>query len=723
MKEKDLQDWLTSLIKDDSLLDHVLGQEQLRAAYAKAKGEHSLAAFLTDYRFRKRMLESSVRVLDVLYGLSLIQDVKNMSLHKGDRLYPDIVTANAESGHFVVFELKTGRSSAREALTELLAYDHLLRNHLPLLSDAHVHLVVVAQDFPPLLDQAVANAVLWQDRSILCLRPNAIANPTALEIHTPRGWWAMGQQGLPDEALLVASLSVERMDTKDYNEDQIERLYMQAVEIVRHRGSRNGSHGIVTLVKDTWGLAESKWVLLVGYINPFHLFRMADQAGFVEGPGTPLVEFLRDEDNSLSMESQMVPVIDAIKEARELLKCLGTPIVEGDYPWRTTRHQWKHRGVVQTVESWGFIGDHIIGTWLSPKYRDVYNPIIGAKALPWSMPQVSIPMLDGLADLTCFKQARLDARTVVGLGIKLGYCHAVAANIASRTKHPDSDAAVLQWAELDVLPEVLELANVLTEEKRATMPKATFSGGVIEYSGKVAEWVTAMITWIADELIGENHPVHRALFAAAINGCYLFDEYLETALKDKTVRRNVSNELMEQTRPVISACLQMLFTSGSFHDDMESIKRHLIDDLGMDQKKLNAKDIKKALQEVPDDKLITCFPTILPEIVDGVLPAVILPTAETSMSDVDWSWIKDQVLAADARGEKYPVVCIAANGEWGVGVVPEHRAYSITSKLNHEEEVWVAISKPGVAEIFLRKKWDDLEREGLGEEQSLRKTE
>lgn len=104
----------------------------------------------------------------------------------------------------VLFEIKRSRVAARETATELLAYEHEIRNQLPFIGRSEVNLVVVSSDFSPLLDHAVTSLVAWHHLQVLCLR---VDDNGGYVVHLPTAWTTFGQWRIDSRAVEVMDLS------------------------------------------------------------------------------------------------------------------------------------------------------------------------------------------------------------------------------------------------------------------------------------------------------------------------------------------------------------------------------------------------------------------------------------------------------------------------------------------------------------------------------------
>ena len=72
---------------------------------------------------------------------------RNLSAEKGERLFTDLLYCARGTSQFIVIEVKNQNITAREAITELLAYEHEVLNHLPFADANDIMMVIVSRDF------------------------------------------------------------------------------------------------------------------------------------------------------------------------------------------------------------------------------------------------------------------------------------------------------------------------------------------------------------------------------------------------------------------------------------------------------------------------------------------------------------------------------------------------------------------------------------------------
>ncbi|OEZ83354.1 hypothetical protein JAB6_29310 [Janthinobacterium sp. HH104] len=93
------------------------------------------------------------RVFNSLYETRQHSADDNIAEKRAHRFKPDVLLFNESSGAYIVVELKASATAARQTLTEVLGYAQEIQKQT---NDTQVFIVIVAAEWNPLLDNAVA---------------------------------------------------------------------------------------------------------------------------------------------------------------------------------------------------------------------------------------------------------------------------------------------------------------------------------------------------------------------------------------------------------------------------------------------------------------------------------------------------------------------------------------------------------------------------------------
>jgi hypothetical protein len=202
--ELQLQKKLVRLIKRNELGDAIEGRETVDDLLKRQKSSDAFPTFSIDHLVRISCAEAASHALSCLYNLVMLSDDLNVSLTTGQQLRPDVVCFAPEDESLVLFELKKSDQTGRQALTELIAYEQELKNHLPFLTNYETIFVLVSTEWSTLMDHAAASAITWSGRQLLCLDAELARNgKLKLKPRLPAAWHITGSAQFPSAVCRV----------------------------------------------------------------------------------------------------------------------------------------------------------------------------------------------------------------------------------------------------------------------------------------------------------------------------------------------------------------------------------------------------------------------------------------------------------------------------------------------------------------------------------------
>ncbi len=393
--EQDIQDWLEELVSSDQLHKSIAGTEAIAAGLRDYESPLMWPTFPIDYLTRLRNLRAARTVLSSLQGLQIIsKNSKSISRTPGERLFADLLCSNVEGGRFIVVEVKSQKSTAREAVTELLAYEHEILNHVPFASSGEVLMVVVSREFSTLLDHAVTGLNTWTHRNVLCLKVSDDQGAPRLEVHVPRAWEAVGQGELSGEALLIATLAFE--PNEGLNEIQIRALCETAAALLVRDGERGGGAGFSIVVHDHLyeKLTSGPFHIIAGVINPLNFLPQAELEGFVDRESSALAKFVLESAEHGELSGTWGGLFSHDSGALRYLNRWGSTTWEGLSTWTQFRdiRRWRHDGLTAdrhltpvSVDFWGVLGDYAREIVCHPSRMEAFMPGLEVDPQNWTV--------------------------------------------------------------------------------------------------------------------------------------------------------------------------------------------------------------------------------------------------------------------------------------------------------------------------------------------------
>ena len=159
VKENKIQKWLE---KDYQKIRNLIQNTDI---FYKLE-TNQIPYFSIDYLIKQKVAKSAKYVYDLLDDVDLVIANKNISLEKSERLYPDLLLFSPDTSTFFIVEIKRGDKTERETITEILAYEHELKNLFPYLSSFEVCFVIIASDYNTLLSHSIYSLSIWQNKNV-----------------------------------------------------------------------------------------------------------------------------------------------------------------------------------------------------------------------------------------------------------------------------------------------------------------------------------------------------------------------------------------------------------------------------------------------------------------------------------------------------------------------------------------------------------------------------
>lgn len=709
--EKEVQDWLESAIANNTLISAIRGAKEVEAALRKSEASDFWPSFPIDYLSRLANLRAATSVLASFHSLELIcKNTTNLSVAKGERLFADLLYCSNETSTFVVIEVKNQNGSVREAVTELLAYEHEILNQVPFSGSNDIKMVVVSRDFSTLLDHAITGLNTWTRRKVLCLRFDDTSDKPILHVHIPRAWSAIGQMTLPADGLVTAALSFR--PSPELTEQETRAVCETAAALMVREAERAGGSGFAIVAYNHFypGLADGPFLILAGVVNPFSFAQWAVDAGFLKNTSSPLAQYVLEGGvlGDLSMSWNWVSCDSGA--AREYLSAYGSPSWGDFSDWRTIRHRDRWTSIRMdrhitpiSVDFWGVLGDYARDAVRRVERMRKFKLGLAKPGLDWRHPLLGVLLLDEVAIEPVVDAGQWTFSALFETGLRLGRFVAFASQYADADEHTERLLrAPLFWAEADAFGVLQELALRYGSSTEITTPPPIVKIGWYESAGVVEASVTALAEWVHRDFIGANQKLmHDAFYKG--NVLYaVFDPQFGDATDNPQIA-SLFSTAVETARDWLKC--SVVAATGGLRDSEAA--RVAIDDVFGALIPLRAGKEKAlaAVDALSEKRLVDALFKDIPRIVDTWLPQLAHNLIAPSLKDCDWDWIEEQIRQARARGEKQPCIAIGADGR--VGIASVSTKITVPEIKNVDQEVLLVINESS-AEMFFVVTWADL---------------
>ena len=666
LSEREIQDALQRLLGEGGFYNAIDGKSELARALEAIDSEFLLPSFPLDYLVWKRFLLAAASILGRLKSPTIVSTARSsISWDKKERLFPDFLLCDEDLAVFTAVEIKSSRQTEREAITELLGYDHEIRNHLPFSSNSDVGLVIVSTEFGPLLSHSLAALVVWERREVLCLKVRVAAGKIQFAVHLPDPWTAVGQRSLSGKALMTSTLCLYEAAATDPS--RWERVLLPAASLLARESERSSSSGFLLLWEDSWypDVTSTPFNLTVGWINPYAFLGAVVREGVAPSPAKPFDRLLRSGAFA-HLGEVYKPGSDLYRKGLALLETNCDPRWEGRSTWETERfdpQKLRNRAIPLHLDCWGLLGDYVREIFVHPASRNHFMPELTRTGLDLHHPIFAVPLLDAIGGIGLFEGGKFTCQELMRFGVRLGVLYALSKRpvAAGDEEKPDNIAALFAWTQLDLISALREVRERChsTDEIKRSPPKITLRS--YDKRGDSASEIEAWVRWITEDFIGPGYPAHQEFFLCGVH-CYPFFEPSFSEPADLLGRaRDHAAELSRKWLKVVAFELIPDLIDKAAADRLIASLSRLY---GVVREKASATAFEEsAIDAIPRETHLRRLEHELPAIVDMLVDDFThsLKALEPG-TKVDWHWLRRQVVKLRTQGVECPAISIAEDG-------------------------------------------------------------
>jgi len=714
--ERAIQEWLQASIATEQLRNLISGESDLDRALNGSMSAEWRPAFPIDYLTRLRVLQAAKSVLDELYELIPVSSSsKSISRTKNELLYPDLIYSQREGSRFIVFEIKKENATARETMTELLAYEHEILNHIPFASSHDILMVVVSPEFSPLLDHAIMGLVTWSRRRILCLKIENWGNNPILQIHLPSCWAALGQQTLPPSGIQTAYLCP--YPNPELTPDQALATCETAAAILAREADRAGGSGFVMIVKDHFfpNRTQCPFLIIAGAVNPYCFLVDANDNGFLTSTSSSLITFLLSNDTR-DLSSSWDWITTGGNAAVKYLESFGEPMWEGFSNWANFRdtRRWRIESSVTpdrhlcpiSTDFWGIVGDFARDVVINGARMKNFLPSYLKPGLDWHCPHMGVMLLDEISVQPVVKWGEWTFEAIFMFGIILGRLGAISATYASSDDNSRLKLqASLFWAEADLMQLANEAELRYLASKEIKEPPPSIPIGSYDNCKQVMDRIGLFSQWVIEHFIGPNFPLLQKSFFIGTQIFPIYDpQFLHSISKQATL--STMNKAAKFARELLSLTVKTLPWPSDEQESSIYLRQLISKSFNgaisiNDSLNASIESIKSLNQTIAIDKLFK----EIPYIVSKWHPQLSHTLAHLATQNRDWKWYQQQIQQRRTRGVKYPCLLITPGGDVGVAQLPED---SVVPRVKDPSTQVLLVNNLGDTKIISVITWNDL---------------
>jgi hypothetical protein len=703
---------LVELVESDSFAEYVDGQEAVETVVQAGRDPRKAPYFTIDRFTRERYAESAVLALESFRLLEFISGDRNISRTSGEELRPDVLAYNPEEDTIVVFELKKSAQTGRQALTELLAYEHELQNHLPLLGTANIVFVLISPEWSTLMDHALTGSVAWAGKTCIGLEVHAAPTGRRLKVHVPDAWAPLLSHGLPEGGLNTVTLSLYSgvaddatgMESPTSERDSEEtrdaclREIDTALQVIARDGERAGTHGFAILCDNT-DFEPCPWMILTGILNPFAFLHHGLRVGAPAGE-TEVSRFMADPGRDylgVAMDNTLGRILS---RGRRYLEQSFDPLLESFLDWSSAKQVMRRIAPPVRMEFWGVLGDFARDFVLHEAVRTTQMPSLSRSKHDWRSPHVGFTILSELTGERPFRFGLARCSDCFRLGVLIGSARIAYHNVVRAAEARGRWETLIAWLELDLVAAATEVAMMYRAASDIEEPPPVILLGE-RPAGERDEALEAYSAWFVEHYIDRHHPIHSLLFAAGLDAAPLFEPGLREWLRPAQI-----DELRESLTQVLdttaTACV------ASYRDLADPVLlspagqarfrvlRRRMGWAGVNVRRMRESTVLARLDDVDFGLLFEIFETIIVPLLDELVGPVFHRLEPIEPLLVDWEYLKQGIRTAPAVPGKVAAVIIETDGSIGTGMVDLPVALELDDP---ENEVLFMVKGAGVATV------------------------
>ena len=372
--EAEMQGLIEQLLSDGAFGNAISGRDSIELLAEPAPDV--LPIFAIDRVARAAMLAAARDVLADIDDLTVLTSDANISMSRGETLRPDFICISASTQSVYLIELKKSAQTAREAITELLGYEHEIKNYLPFLANHDLNFVLISSEWSTLLDHSASSACAWSRKKLLCLEAGL-------------------DDGDPDPRLFVA------------------------MNLLARSGDRTGAHGFAMLWRDRFDAAGRTFHITVGGVDPIAFFDAAVDNGMIDrGKGHFTIPF----EEAVTGAPRTVPasLFALVRGVRPVIEEFVGVTMEGFLDWETARETYLCRAEPVSFEFWGLLGDHARAYLTNPAVRGNRMSLLDGGRIDWTHPFLGLFLLQSFRGNQFLPDGEIHLSDAFALGSALG---------------------------------------------------------------------------------------------------------------------------------------------------------------------------------------------------------------------------------------------------------------------------------------------------------------
>lgn len=685
ISEREIQIKLEKSIRDGKFHELIIS-DNLAKLNETSYRQKLLPDFSIDYYIREKFIQNQFSCLKYFNDLEIISTDENVSISPSEILRPDIICINNKHQKVVIFELKKSTQTERQALTELLAYKHEVKNTIPFLSDSDIIFVLIATEWNTLLRHASINSIIWDKSYLSCLHLNT-ENFSLSPIIT-EAWHLTGSASFPSNGVIFKEILFKATT---------EHLYLQ-IENFTHEistsfeGAKITGFSIISEVKE-----DEEYICTIGLLNPLSFVTHMNENSMVDGDKSPLfnkIHSLREIGHTHYFAKSSHNLID---EHLDGISSSVTYSIRDLDTWNDARFSLEMNATPITTEFWGILRENATSYIKNPQIKKLKKHFIHHLLPDWRQGQTGIMLIDSLFLAPFLSNGNIGPSDAFQIGLCLGFDY----KFKNDTVVIKNEEASEFWHRIHTLTFFSELHLFLSYTEDINSPPQI---RVITDRKAESFCTEDFIRWLSEDLF-QGQPLLNDIFTVGM--------ILSFHISHRDYRANANVSCIDNSSKVIdffsTAAYQAVVEKNNVPCLNSRLQETTIRRLG-EIFKIDFSDsnqVKIRLASATIDEILIAIPHFL-NLIDLTLPGVFFKASELETESVDWDFLKRGILQMLANGVQFPGVTITSNGRVGTADLSSNQVIKMFPRIiDFTRDVYVQDSSCGIVAILI-KSWDDL---------------
>ncbi|NLD92100.1 MAG: hypothetical protein GX639_05455 [Fibrobacter sp.] len=690
MTESEIQKWFVDQIQNQTLSETISDKSKIQTVLSSWSSLNQIPSFSVDYLMRKKCFKAADEVLNSFDCLELISDNTSISKKSGEILRPDLVCFNPEKNIIVVFELKVNALTARESMTELMAYEHEIQNHLPFLAFSDVYFVIASPEWSTLLNHSLASLNTWSDRRVLGLNIDSSSDDIILTPHIPDSWTYLRADGLPSQSFSTMNLCLYPRDNKS-NSDESPIEFDTTREIICRKGEQLHTIGFLLGWENTYPNTRSKWIITIGVIQPLSFFKHAQIYGD-DDRDNDLKSFLNNKCDDYILNSTQA-LMEIVKEAKNYLSNKWDTFSEDFADWETQR---EHLSQVSIP---------LFGDFFGELYNYALERVIQTKVMTaWTNPHFVIGLIDELTHNKPLEDGFFRCTDLFKIGSMLSKCSTCKGNIEDNKGYLGQKIWIgkYEWEKAQFLHTVQEIIE-LTHGVPNLVPLSLSDKPHFE------EILEIFSSWFRRCFLDEfGDEIHKAIFLLGTQIGVFLDSFTDGVIDYESLTDEWHNGSIANT---VANVIKLAFDpdkyNSSYAEEIQFLRKVLKEN-NIEPNIPIALSIKHNGQTTVNSPIIKEIEKHLLPLIDLIVMPVPLRTLKGTLEVVDWDYLKDGAIKLFESGDKFPTLVFKANGILGIQPGEELLRLKILQPVTNPNESIYFMDEFGDRKMAILSKWNEI---------------